>query len=358
MGDFITIDIGSVFSKQKPQEPTKPQVAGNPDGANNTPEEGSQKTPAKKTASKIDWSKELKKRIDENEALDPESRVPEFDVESGFWKDFFEAHWPQHIATILDKVVGEQLKKDFKILGFKKTTNPIFKFLTISHVQKEIIAPKLLNNNTYKAIHNALAKKYIAEVEFTSASDYNILYCPDLYRRSAAEMDSYFVAQKEILPISTGGNYTQERKDRNKSIFLEVGKKSVKQKGVKLKSLKEVQKMLGNKIDLSSDTEKPDKTGIQDAGKSEDEAGNKPLDTAAFVGSLKTPEHCGAALYYLVLTTQSSVASKVINKHKNTFKEINPETLVSVSKITDGKKLSKDEADNAARDIDYKLERM
>ena len=121
-------------------------------------------------------------------------------------------------------IMGEPLRKDMKILGFNKKTNPILAFLSLSYVQKELLQTKLLNINTYRALHNAYAKRYLADSELYKANDYNIIYCKDLYKRTPKEMEEYLKLQSEgpIKPKSSV--YTLEDQTNNKKIFLKVAK--------------------------------------------------------------------------------------------------------------------------------------
>ena len=327
MADFMTIDISSMFGNQEASNETKPNSTEDNNEktatANNKPE-------SKKPASKVDWSKELKKRLDDNRALDPEARESEYNIEAGFWQDFFKANWPEDIAELLDIVIGEQLKKDIKVLGFKKQTNPIIAFLKLSYVQKELIKTRLINNNTYKAIHNAVAKQYIADSEFFKASDYNIIYCKDLYSKSVSDIEAYLKIQKTILPTNIS-EYTVDRQNRNKSIFLEVGKKSVKQKGVTLKSLKEVQKLTGvsveevsNKNEKEGTTSEQEEKGVNlDASELVAFIGNSPAKTAAalqFIGMTSKHPKAFSALKRLgniPMEALASAASEVAKKFSN-----------------------------------------
>lgn len=311
MANFITIDINSILNKNLtiPKDNVEKQT-----GTSEMP------VAQKKPTNRIDWSKELKKRLDDNRALDPEARVSDYEIEAQFWSDFFNATWPEDISEILDKVIGEQLKKDIKVLGFKKQTNPILAFLKLSYVQKELVKTKLLNDNTYKALHNAVAKHYVADSELFKVSDYNIIYCKDLYTKRIAEIEAYLEIQKEILPTNVS-EYTVDRQNRNKSIFLEVGKKSVKQKGAKLKSLKEIQKLTGVQIEKHSSETKE----APQEGKEENAVQLDTQELVAFIGS--SPAKAAAALQFIGM---SSGHPKAFNELKK-FGNIPMDVLVDAS---------------------------
>ena len=90
-------------------------------------------------------------------------------------------------------------------------------------MQQELIKPGLLNINTFKAIYNAVAKNLVADSEFfaESKSNYNIIYCKDLYSKPAVEMEEYLKLQSEILSPDAR-SYTARDVIKNKKIFLYI----------------------------------------------------------------------------------------------------------------------------------------
>jgi hypothetical protein len=105
------------------------------------------------------------------------------------------------------------------VLGFDKNTNPILGFLIEDIVVRNLIQTKYLNINTFKAIYNAVAKNLVANSEFFTANDYNIIYCQDLYRRPASEMEAYLKLQMNILKPSASA-YTVADQKKNKLVFF------------------------------------------------------------------------------------------------------------------------------------------
>ena len=194
MADFITIDISSIFNGQNTtndQNTTTPKDA---------PASAEQKPEQKKAGTKIDWSKELEKRLDDDKNKTSESRKGAFAVESEFWMDFFKTIWSKDIAKLVDENIGEQLKKDIKILGFKVKSNPILAFLKTTYVQKELISTKLIDSYTYKAIHNALARPYIAKSEFSNVGllKQEVLDGISDYKPSNIQMERLLTIVKEM----------------------------------------------------------------------------------------------------------------------------------------------------------------
>ena len=146
----------------------------------------------------------------------------DYEVERDFFKVFYERNWQADIAAQL-LAIGEPLMRAVKLLGFKPTRgakgNPILAFVLQDFVQTNLLRPKLLNSDTFKAIYNAVAKHYVADSEFFSVNSYNIIYCPDLYKKEATEMQDYLAIQKEILKPSVE-KYDMALQQRNKKVFL------------------------------------------------------------------------------------------------------------------------------------------
>jgi hypothetical protein len=308
MSDFLTVNIASFFNKQKPVEETKPETSSV--STKDTPENTNGVT-QEKAGAQIDWAKELEKRLADNKALDSEAQVSEYEIESQFWSEFFKSRWPEDIAEILDKVIGELLKKDIKILGFDSSKNPLLGFLELPYVQTNLVKTKLLNDNTFKAIHNAIAKKKMADKEFFVDSDYNILYCRDLYTKRITAIERYLDIQKEILPPSKS-SYSKELQDKNKKVFLNPGQKSVKQTDAKLNDLDQVEKLSG----VSS---KNSKKVTTDSNDDIEVLGQKQLNS--FIDNIESSEQIAAALQYITLTTGNSAAQKLLTNN-NELKRI------------------------------------
>lgn len=301
--DFLTVNLQAISSSNSQTKSDVEQK--NP--TNNSP-----KAKSAKRSGSINWSKELEKRLADNKALAPESRKKDYEIERDFWLEFFNSKFKSDVAEDIYNKIGEQLRKDIKILGFSEKTNPLIAFLKLPYVQKALIKTGKLNSNTYKAIRIAVAKHYVADSEFFTASDYNIIYCADLYSKSVEEIEKYLVAQKAVLPINIK-NYDVERQNRNKKIFLELGAKSVKAANAKLNSLKEIERFLGE-IRVTDKTKTDDKTVDEsdDVTKTDAIVSDKQLD--AFVAEIKEPSQVAAALQYIILNTGSGAAKKALAK--------------------------------------------
>lgn len=303
--DVLTLDFGTL-----PMSP-------NPDPKQNNTQ--------KSFTSKTNWSNELKKRLDANAKLSPQARENEADIEDKFWLDFFTVLFGKEIAKILIRI--ELLKKDIKILGFKKQTNPLLAFLSIKYVQTELILTKLINSNTYKAIHNAIANRYIADSEFLKANDYNILYCRDLYLKTV-DIEEYLIAQKKVLPPNIT-SYDTDRLDRNKRIFLQLGQKSVKSKNAKLNSLEAVNKLLGIK---KSSNKKVENDSFDNEDEDEETAETKQLLTNSKLSRFckNSPARAFTTLQYLSVTFGNEDATEALLNNK--FKDLHTEDIVSASR--------------------------
>lgn len=332
--DFLQVNIKNFLNPTKSGGSNKGsnEPANNPDSSitDNTKQ-------AKKHATAVrDWSKELKQRL-ERGSSDDESVVA---IENKFWTDFFTANFGDEFVLLLNSI--EQLKKDIKILGFKKQTNPILAFLKLKYVQTELLKPKRLNSNTYTVIHNAVAKKLIADSEFFKANDYNIIYCCDFYSKPISEMEKYLEAQKLSLPTNVTV-YDIDRLNRHKSIFLQVGQKSVKQKDAKLKALKEVEKLLA----INSDSNTNKKAEAEHAEQPTSNADENKTALNDLLSELKTVAKAQAALQFISMTTNSKQAKEALQNIKK-FRETSTDALmaatVEISNMFSNVNLSDEEA--------------
>ena len=336
--DFVTVNIKSIFSKQASSETVSPNER---PVTNTTTIVGENSSTAK-----VDWSKELKARLDANAKLDPGAKEPEFDIENGFWLDFFTALVGEDLAVLLNNI--EQLKKDIKILGFKKQTNPLLAFLKIKYVQTELIQTKLINSNTYKAIHNAVANHYMTDSELLKANDYNIIYCRDLYTKQVADIQKYLKIQETILPTNIT-NYDVTRLEKNKKVFLQTGQKTVRAKMAKLNSLNEIYKLLNIK-DPNAKNGNVKETTTEPLENGAKSPFNVKTDLAAFTAS---KARAFATLQYLGMTFKNPEALNALGT--NEFKRVTGEELISASKeVTkklDNYKITKDSITNIVTEI-------
>lgn len=208
MADFLTVNLNTIL---KNQTSTSNTVAAN------VPQAASEKGTKKLTAD--EWEALLKSRLESNNKLGPEARESEYDIENKFFKEFFKAEFDD--ATIVNQLmlIGEPLKKVIKAYGFDKHTNPILAFISTDFVLETIIKTKLLNESTFKAIYNAVAQKLIAHSQFLKPNDYNIIYYPDLYKKSSAEIIEYLKLQSTLL-MPGASRYTVEDLIKNKKVFI------------------------------------------------------------------------------------------------------------------------------------------
>ena len=219
--DFLRVDLRSILSSRQPAtmetETTTDEVSS---GAETNDKPGSTVKNTAASATITDWGEELKNRLKANRELSREARLPEFEIESKFFKEYFEANWKDPAVVKQLMLLGEPLKKALKVLGFSRKLNPILAFLKTKFAQ-ELLKTKLLNINTFKAIYNAVAKRLVADSQFVAENDYNIIYCRDLYTKSPSEMIEYLETQQSILS-PTASKYTAKDLLRNRKIFLKV----------------------------------------------------------------------------------------------------------------------------------------
>jgi hypothetical protein len=325
--DFLTFDLKSIYANNSQKSAEGAQKQGDPAAEDNAGQKSQTKpaSKAKSASTRIDWSKELKKRLDANNELAPESRKKEFDIENEFWLEFFTVTFGATVAKLLNNI--ELLKKDIQILGFKKQSNPLITFFQNKYVQNALVVSKLINSNTYKAVHNAFAKRLVSDFEFLKANDYNILYCRDLYNRAPTEIEKYLELQKQVLPANVKA-YDEETVIKNKKIFLDGNQKTVRAAAAKLKSQKEIlslYKLSAGKKAKSNETDKAD----TDAETEEDtlDTFDARTDLAAFV---KTKEHTFTTLQYLGMTAKSQEALKALTSID--FGQLSSEKLIVASR--------------------------
>jgi hypothetical protein len=171
---------------------------------------------------------------------------------------------------IINKLVGlgELFKKSCEIIGFsienKLGGNPILAFMHQQYVQTNLLSSGSLNRSTFKAIYNAVAKHLIADSEFFTQRDYNILYCTDLYNKSPKEMEDYLKYQSLILNPKNS-SYSGEIQLKNRKLFLqsEGGQPPAVFKA-KLKDLDEIKEANGDRASGEENTAKIGEAGLKE----------------------------------------------------------------------------------------------
>jgi hypothetical protein len=324
--DFLTVDLSAVFRNQA----SIPNAASNVLGANE-PTTTKQIKPAN-----YDWSRDLKDRLDANRSMSPESRKSEYSIETQFFTEFFNNLFGSAELTKRALAVGDVLQKDIKILGFKKAKNPILAFLSVKYVQDNLLKTGLLNVNTYKVIHNAVAKSLMADSEFYKKNSYNIIYCRNFYTKSVTEMEELLKIQKMNL-ASNKYPYSAKTQDDNKRIFFYI--KSIKEQDISRRK-KDVVNFSGvlpaatqaatalNSLEFCRSI-----TGWSDTDDTEAST-NKSTSkgaksSAALVKKLETPAQVFAALQYLSMATEIPEAKKALQHGK--FKSLRAEDLVAAT---------------------------
>lgn len=310
--DFLTVNLRSAVNNQVDTGTEMP---------NNNASAAQQETA--NSAEVIDWKKELNRRLDANNAKSSDAKQSAFEIESKFFKEFFSANWDEESAKQL-MLLGEPLKKVFKVLGFDPMRNPIYKFLTLTYVKDELLKTKLLNVNTFKAIYNAVAQKLIADSEFFTYNKYNIIYCKDLYKRSPEEMLEYLKLQNEIIP-RTEKKYTLDMQEKNRRVFIDAmlaEKNPIRRaeilstdaarqdKKIKLQAMKSAKL---NSIDMAEAI----KTHWTNSGSgSRDKSHLSSKGQANLASKINTPAQILAAIQFLSMTTDSTEAKKALSNER------------------------------------------
>lgn len=334
--DFLSVDLKSLIQKSNGAAASGTQTGGTASTGGSTAQSSAkaggaqtgaklksgQSTAAdsgstKKKPNNYDWEKDLNDRHAANNQAAPENRRPAYEIEQEFWTEYFTNGWGEQLAKVLLNF-GTQLQKDIKALGLKKKSNPIVAFLKLKYVKTKLL-PKLLNSHTYLGLRKAISKNWTADVEFCKANNYNLIYCPDLYTKSPAEIEKYLELQKQTLPPNTATQGPEAIKFHLQT-FLALGYSTVTDEGVKLKDLKEITKILsGAGAEAASKKSETDSTETDEKqGESEEETTTKEksnsVPTEKFLNSvLTTKADVLAALQFLSLVTNNKVAQKHVS---------------------------------------------
>ena len=341
---YITINIKDIIDNQTPPEQTDNNPAGGDtatpgntpgkptdDGKSGPAKPGEEPTkpgdtPAQKKG-KVDWAKELQRRLEDNKKLSQEARESDAKIEADFWMEFY-----TEVFGDLAKEVNNirQLKLDIKKLGFKKKENPILAFLVQTYVKTKLIQPGLINNDSYNTLRAAFGKRYVADSELMSKNNYNIIYCVDFWTKQASEGQQYLQLQTNILSPKAS-IYTQGMQERNIRVFLPPKASSMTSSNAKLNSIREVQRTLNVSKDSfsrsdatnngsgSSNGNKSGDGGIQgiDGGQKESPASSsEELNGALAYIKSDVPATKAAALQFLASTTGSTTALNALKAGK------------------------------------------
>lgn len=315
--DFLTVDLSSIAKNQR--------AANNINTVKQSATDKSNKQPIS------DWGKELETRLENNRKLSPEAQVSEYVIESEFFKEYFNKNWESAVAKQLE-TIGEPLKKAIKVLGFARETNPILAFISNNNfVIPNLIKTKLLNEATFKAIYNAVAKKLVAQSQFLKENNYNIIYCPDLYKKPLAEIMKYLELQSNILS-ATAAKYTKADIAKNIKVFLELPGVTEKEFSKRLKQIDQanvagisVQTMKLNSIKLATVIES--KLGRTDQDGKHVHIGTEGQKQLA--QKLNTPAKKLAAIQFISMTTNSVKAKEALVNEK--FAKVSRNDLVKAT---------------------------
>ena len=360
--DFLTVDLRSLIND------VNNASAYNDNSANkeNTPSADGTNTalPAKGTWGEP-WEKILKKRIEDNNALGADKN-PDYDVEAEFFEDFFSTNWEADLMPFL-MALGEPLRKAIKVLKFEPTHNPILGFLT-KEFAKELLRSRKLNVLTFKAIFNAVANKLVADTEFINqANNYNIIYCKDLYNKSAKEMEEYLKLQSEILKVSES-SYTAKKQEENKKVFfvvatdkvqnddgkeeLEPHKRAALIRGLTSSGIEDITNATLNDLELAKLIRSNTSDTVHMSKEKQD----------VITNSLTKVSQIFAALVALSVNSKNEKATAALSNDK--FKNVDPGSIVSATaelatnKIIPAGRLQKDEVDTLVDKLLARLQEL
>jgi hypothetical protein len=313
--DFLTVSLKSLLAKQKSSNTNSTTETDTYNNGTKTAE------PEKDFSSVTDWGKELQDRLTKNNSLDETNRKSDDEVEADFFNDYFvygDKSWDAEAASKL-RNLGAPFQRVLKVLGFDKKTNPILGFVIQPHVVKKLLLPGLLNSSTFRAIYEAIVKKLVADSELFVKNDYNIIYCQDLYKKSASEMIKYLNMQKNVLS-PTASVYTKADQEKNKKTFFYI--KAIKEQDINQRRAAIAKLPTGTSLPIAYNASTTLNSmafitafiGIQKGSA----AGNNTKQTstsrsaANIAGKIKSKEQAFAAIQYLGAITGASEALKAL----------------------------------------------
>lgn len=230
-------------------------------------------------------------------------RKPKGEAELEFFNAFFNCYWSKSVTTKL--LQNHLLQRDIKALGFDPLLNPVLAFF-LNPFTKELLENGLLDKIKYKAIHNSVAKHLMAESEYVKENNYNILYCLDLYNKTAADIETYLTYQKSIL-IPSMKKYSDKTKARNIQIFLANGSENMKSANAKLNDLEDIQEL------IEKFTGQPLHTSIENNDNKQDN-GNSHDNYVQLVNKIQSKAEVVAFLQYIGMNAGFDLVKQTLTK--------------------------------------------
>ena len=306
-----------------------------------------------------DWDAEYTRRVDENAQMDKESRISMYDLENKFFKDFYTAEWKDEDLVVKLVKLGEDLRVIFKTLGFNKN-NPIYSFFKQDYVIKELLLTNRINPITFTALYDAIAEKLIADSEFMTKNDYNLIYCRALYDYKPADMLAYFKIQKRSLPTNKS-SYSKEMQASNRRALYAVPDLVEKDPDKRIAAIK---RLPLHKIPYADDkgttlnsvTVAGSLVGITIDHDTAGEKSNANLDSRgrqSLIAKLDSLEKKFAAIQYVFMSTGNAQAQKALKSsefHGIDSVAVAKATIEIADDLPKGK-LSANHATNLVREI-------
>ena len=320
----VTMDLDKIASKKKPAQATGSTTEGPVSGLT------LEKLP-------IERMEEYGKIHAEHIAKAGGSRKSKGEAELEFFSAFFGCYWSKNVTTKL--LQNHLLQSDLKALGFDPLVNPILAFF-LNPFTKELLENGLLDKIKYKAIHNAVAKHLMPESEYIKENNYNILYCLDLYNKTAADIETYLTYQKNIL-VPSMKKYSDKTKARNIQIFLVNGSEDMQSASAKLNALEDIQEIIEKVTGKSLSTGEGSDTSQK--------AGNSHEKFVQLVNQIDSEAGIVAFLQYISMNAGHSIVrdtlAKLINKvPAEALLRATGEISVLTTEYLSNKRLTKKEA--------------
>lgn len=286
----VTMDLDKIASKKKPAQATGSTTEGPVSGLT------LEKLP-------IERMEEYGKIHAKHIAKAGGSRKSKGEAELEFFNAFFGCYWPKNVTTKL--LQNHLLQSDLKALGFDPLVNPILAFF-LNPFTKELLENGLLDKIKYKAIHNAVAKHLMPESEYIKENNYNILYCLDLYNKTAADIETYLKYQKNIL-VPSMKKYSDKTKARNIQIFLVNGSEDMQSANAKLNALEDIQEIIEKVTGKSLST-------TDEESDADPKAGNSHEKFVQLVNQIDSEAGIVAFLQYISMNAGHSTVKNTLAK--------------------------------------------
>lgn len=151
----------------------------------------------------MDWEAELEARLKKAKKDNTKNAAVR-----QLYMDFIEIEFSPKASDkklwLFFKSIEPTFYEQLETIGFSERVNPFIRYLRFATgLDPRFPDYKVdINADRYNAIHNAYLDRYLSATMIASLSDYNILWCRDLYKRHSGDMSSYFDLQSDCQKLA------------------------------------------------------------------------------------------------------------------------------------------------------------